>query len=188
RTFREFADYIFALAFNANGSKLASCSYRAGVYEVDAWDVASGEVTFHAPEAGVLGVALNKEGTLLASSSFYGWIKVWDVSKGTLSRSWQVPGNPQTKAIAFDKDGELVTGSNDGTVRVWNINQDTAVKSIQLGIEGIRSLDISEDGTMVAARGAYHAKILMLKTWQESPVDIRVSNYEARIKFSPDGK
>ncbi len=188
RTFREFADYILALAFSSDGNKLASCSYRAGIFEVNIWEVASGQVTFHAAEAGALRIAFNKEGTALASSSTYGRISLWDLSRGVLSRSWPIPSTPQTKAIAFDKDGELVTGSDDGVIRVWNINQNDVVKSIPAGIGGIRSLDISDDGTMLAVRGTYRAKIFNLPTWQESPGDIRLSNYDARIKFSHDGK
>ena len=189
RTFRKLDGWIFSLAFNDDGSKLASCSGENGTYEVNVWDVASGKELLRFKDTMAYSVAFSRDGKLLAGSDLGGSpsIRLWDATGGQLLRGWQITPSTPVRSIAFDANGLLVSGCDDGVIRVWDVNKESPVKTIVAGIGPIVSVDVSADGSMLAGRGSYQAKIWDLRTWQESPVRIPVSLYEGGMRFSPDG-
>jgi WD40 repeat protein/class 3 adenylate cyclase len=113
---------LLAVALDPNGVDGFYGQQRHG--EVELWDVASRRrVGSIAPGAGsVLSVAFSRDGTLLATGSYFGRLDLWDVA--TLA----VHGNPMRVAddgvlsVAFDASGRLVAGGGAiGPVRVWRV-------------------------------------------------------------------
>jgi WD40 repeat protein len=93
-------------------------------------------------------------------------------------------------AVHFSPDGQLLAtggGSDDGTVKVWNVSNGTIVKTLT-GFSDVRSVRFSPDGTALAASGDAKIKLWNVSDWSE----IRTLNGASCctitvIRFSPDG-
>ena len=68
----------------------------------------------------VSGIAYDSDGSLLASASDDGTIRLWDPANGREVRALKAHQGAVT-AVAFGADGSLLaSGGDDGTVRLWN--------------------------------------------------------------------
>jgi RNA polymerase sigma factor (sigma-70 family) len=88
------------------------------------WDLASGKLLWRAVEhkSEIYGLAFSPDGKILASGSRDQTIRLWDVEKGTSTRTLEGHGEHGVYSVAFSpKDGKLLASSGlDGTVRLWN--------------------------------------------------------------------
>jgi tricorn protease-like protein len=107
---------ITSVAFLPDGKRIASGS----------WDETVGVWNIHTGEARTLGencscivrLTVSNKGDRIAASSLDGRLRVWDVDTGRSRIAGQCYG---VNAITFTAgDQSLVTGSDDGAVRVWN--------------------------------------------------------------------
>jgi WD40 repeat protein/serine/threonine protein kinase len=112
---------VFRVAFSADGTLLASAGAD---HAARVWDVATGEQRFAltAHEAPVAGVAFGPEG-MLATASFDGKVRVWDLASRTELAALEHPDRPFD--VAFAPDGQLVSTCWDGTVRQWELRGKT---------------------------------------------------------------
>lgn len=121
--------YYTALAFSGDGQWLAAVDDTSAIIEV--WNVETGEalpnITGHMPAegdvtAGVYGLALNADGSLLASASYDATVRLWNPADGTELVS--LPANDVGGAgvVVWSPDGSLLASGNvDGTIQVWGI-------------------------------------------------------------------
>ncbi len=118
---------VLALAFAADGRLSAGSLFGS----VSLWDLSGGPAAPEVPEARLLtvpvghtdrvsAVALSPDGTLLASGSADGSVRLWDLASGT-ERARLEAGGPVT-ALAFDADGgRLAGGTARGALRLWDL-------------------------------------------------------------------
>jgi WD40 repeat protein len=107
---------------------------------------------FSGSTSGVGSLAINANGTMLASGSTQ--IHLWDLSAGRATRAFDP--NETIDAIAFDPAGDkLVSESQGGMLRFWNLSSGTNKAVNQAGQEGhtIDSVAYSQDGKWVATTG-----------------------------------
>jgi WD40 repeat protein len=70
-------------------------------------------------------LALNANGSVLASGDFHGCVRIWQMPGHIGPTILQAPVTPHSRltritALAFSPDGEiLTTASADGTLRLW---------------------------------------------------------------------
>jgi WD40 repeat protein len=78
---------------------------------------------------GVEGLAFSPDGKSLASSDYWGLVRVWDASNGKLR--FELPrGTGQ--AVAFSPDGKLLaTGGDDTAVRTWNAANGREIRTLR---------------------------------------------------------
>jgi WD40 repeat protein len=120
-----FTGAVNSLVFSPNGGLLATGHYDG---TIRLWNVSTGEllVTMDQEGMGVVeSLAFNPQGNLLASGHSYqdNLVRLWSVASGELLRSLE--GHQHAvDHLLFSPDGQvLVSGSYDGTLRLWGIRQ-----------------------------------------------------------------
>jgi WD40 repeat protein len=151
RSFRGHSWNVGGLAFSPDGSRLASGDLQG---TVKVWDVTSDQesLTLQDSTDWITCVALNREGTLLASSSHDSkTVKVWDTTTGQLQFTLTGHGE-RVWSVAFSPDGKtLASASEDRKVRLW----DVSTRQVRLTFTGhtgsVSCVTFSPDGRWVAS-------------------------------------
>ncbi len=113
-------NYIIALAFSPNGTRLASGSRDKAVL---LWDTTTGNQLLtlqkHKGDTNVL--AFSADGKILAIGSNDTTVQLWDATTGKSLATFTTHIGA-VAALAFSPDSStLATASSDGTVQLWNI-------------------------------------------------------------------
>jgi WD40 repeat protein len=107
---------ITSVAFLPDGKRAVSGSWDE---TIRIWNIQTGEARILAENCSCIShVAISSDGERIAASSLDGRIRVWDLQTG---RSRTIGECYGVNAIAFS--GAVVTGSEDGTVRMWDADR-----------------------------------------------------------------
>jgi WD40 repeat protein/DNA-binding SARP family transcriptional activator len=140
---------ICGLDIDATGTLLTAAG-ESGTARV--WEIPSGrEVTALAGHAsGVAWVTFDPSGRFIATSGGDGLTKLWDVSP-TGSRellTLPTPG-PATVAVYGPNGSRLVTGTEQGSIAIWDIRAATELWSSAVHANRISGAAFSPDGSLV---------------------------------------
>ena len=116
-------DAINAVVFSADGQLvLAGGAFGGKADGIRAFDAITGDLKEEGfTHPGVQQLALSPDGTLLASASAYGHVKVFDVNTGEALAELK-DHSKSVKGVAFSPDGTLLAScAHDGTVKIWNV-------------------------------------------------------------------
>jgi WD40 repeat protein len=136
-------------------------------------------------------VAVKPNSSLVASGSYDGTIRLWDLSAS--AKVTVLEGHESTVAsISFSPDGQwLVSGSWDTTMRLWNTRQlDGKPRVIQGGEERINSVAFSPDSQTIASGSDDQT----IKLWDVNVLDTPCQvlegheGYVYAVAFGPDGE
>jgi WD40 repeat protein len=107
--------------------------------------------TLQGDTGAVWGLALSPDGRLLASGSFDGIVRLWQVSGGRLLATFQGHTGVAWR-VAMSADGRLLaSGSFDGTVRLWEAPGGRLLAALE-GHPGVPvSVALSADGQLLAS-------------------------------------
>lgn len=160
----------------------------------------SSALTLRGHNAGVTSVAFSPDGSLIASASGDGTVKLWTSRTGALARTL-IGHRYVVGRVAFSPDGKtLASGDNgvhikqpgetgyveqeDGSLKLWNV-QTGALLWTQLSKNGsVSNLAFSPDGTMLAA-GSTLSRVVLRDP--QTGASLRVLKSGVPIAFSPDG-
>ncbi len=137
----------------------------------------------------LLSVAFSPDSELIASSSYDGQIKLWDVlTQGellTLNQDYPV------RSIAFSPDGKLLASANDcGLIIFWSPKTGKPINKIQER-DSIKSIVFSPDGKLFAS--ANKNGLIKIFTLKNPDKTINIQPHKSQlpvnsIKFSIDGE
>ena len=118
-TLRGHIDAIGGVAVIPDGRHLVSGSWDS---TVRVWEIDSGKclVTFEGHTGNVSRVAVTPDGRRIVSASWDKTVRVWEIdSKNCLATLRGHTG--AVRGVAVTPDGRIVSGSQDGTMRVWEL-------------------------------------------------------------------
>jgi WD40 repeat protein/DNA-binding SARP family transcriptional activator len=188
-------DGIIAVAISSSGQYWAAGSRRG---EVRVWRVGrEGGQTLHlawpAHTDLVVNLAFSPDERTLASGSFDGSVKLWDLESGALLWSgWQ---SKVISWLALSPDGGLLaSGTVDGTVRLWEAQLGTPLQDLPHPGSAI-SLAWSPHGSLLATGDAASTIRLWERQGEDRSGPTRcVQTFEAHssrvhgLAFAPDGR
>jgi WD40 repeat protein len=186
RSFRSGDKPLSSVAFAS--SVLAAASGH-GVAVL--WDVNTGKELFTVTHKRVTDVALNPDGTLVATGGNDGTAKVWKATDGTLVASFEARGSQGTpndqNPVAFSHDGtRLATAGPGGTARIWDIasQQEIRVLPPRTRVQGIV---FNRDGSRIATADADgYARVWAVDSGSRLLKVGGTSGPALSVAFSPD--
>ena len=153
---------IQSLAFSPDGTMLASAltdDWTSSEHTVRLWDVATWDEIAALPyEDSITSLSFSPEGKTLMSSAFNRKVALWDVAARQFRDQFPVTGANILRYAAFTKDGRrIVTGSQDGDIEVWEVDEDAGTYARLADFHGNTaetflavSAALSPDGTALA--------------------------------------
>jgi WD40 repeat protein len=179
----------YALACNRQGTAIF---VRETTGAIASWDFATQfsrrlfEVQ-SASETEATTAAVSPNEVLIALGRDSGSIHLVDLPAG---KATSLAGHTRAvAAVAFSPDGRfLISGSRDGTVRIWNVEQRQCMDTFSPHPELVTGLAISPDGRLLATGGSDH----VIRLWEFPTRRLRTTFVGHRrvvwsLAFSPDG-
>jgi len=104
---------------------------------------------------GVRTVAFSPDGTLLATDSQEGFVRIWEMGSWNCVYTMRGHDN-RVRTLAFSPDGaRLVSGSDDGTMKLWEIETSTCLQTLRsdrpyerMDITGVKGLTDAQRATL----------------------------------------
>lgn len=161
KTFTGHTAPATGLAFSPDGTKLYSASTDK---TIRGWNLANGKQLWQIDvPAPMRDLALNKEGTLIVTADEDSKLRVWN---STPEQRKDAEGKPQpippvrelnghgkavtSVALILSTLSQIVSGSEDGTLRVWDINNGGQVRTMNHG-GSVTDVAASADGKAIAS-------------------------------------
>ena len=195
RTLKGHSSWVTAVAFSADGHRLASGSWDQ---TVKFWDVSTGHElgTMASKMKEVQALAFSRDGHWLATENSSNTVILWDAATGHEIRT--LPGNKPlgvlgdswVYSIAFSPDGQwLASGVDDKTVRLWDVTTGQAVRDLTALRRSVIYIAFSPDGRWLAS-GSDDKTIAI---WEVSTgQEIRTLSGHRKnvyaVAFSPNGR
>jgi WD40 repeat protein len=119
QTFVGHTSEVKMSTFRADGKRLATA---CGDKTVRVWDVANGEAVATLPHPiGTFAPLFVEKSDLLLTADYHGEVYVWDYTQSALLQTVTCHADLISRLAISDDQSVLVTGSRDGTVRLWKL-------------------------------------------------------------------
>ena len=137
--------------------------------------------------SGVNSVTFSPDGTLLASGSSDGTVKLWNVENHENIATLE--GHTRgVNSVAFSIDSILASGSSDGTVKLWNVESHENIATLEGHTRGVNSVAFSTNGTILASAGGSEIKLWDVTTHTNiATLEVDWFDDVTSVAFSPDG-
>ena len=160
------ADLVRALAFSADGTRLAAAGGASGREgEVRIWDVqrtpARAIATIQGHKDAILCVAFSPDGSTIATGSYDKLVKLWDAATGKELRTLKEHSDAIYSVSFLPGGKQLVSGAGDRTLKVWDVPSGRRLVTISDALDAVYAVAVHPSGSKLAAAGADR----MIRTW-----------------------
>ena len=135
----------------------------------------------------VRALAISPDGARAVSGSFDASVIRWSLARNVAEQVMRFHDGA-VNAVAYLKDGRIVTAGADAHIAIWTPAQQKPDKVLDGHTGPVASLAVSPDGTMLASASWDHS----VRLWPLSSGTPRVLEGNAQnvngVSFSPDGK
>jgi hypothetical protein len=189
------------VAFDPAGKRLAAAGRDQSL---TVWDLTTGprRVLFREPGDGSVGalggnpfgIAFSPDGRWLATAGVSGIVSVRSASTGKVSFTLSTGHAMEVARLAFHPDPdtpELATGSEDGTVKIWNLEtrrerlilrgHQVAIRGVTFSSDGRRIITASSDNSAKVWDVASGQEILTLRGHLSSVWDVAITRDHSRL-------
>jgi len=183
-------------AFSGDGTRLAATISNAGTIPrrpdlVAVLDARDGELVASITlplefRVGQMRIAVNEDGSRLASGTRDGHVELWDADAGSLLGRL-AHHRAAIESLAFAPDGRLAAGVADGRIVVWTVEDRTVIRELVGHDDAVSALAFHPDGDRLAS-GSLDGTTRLWRT--EGPArlaDLAVESAATTAAFSPDG-
>ncbi|KAJ8129608.1 hypothetical protein O1611_g4022 [Lasiodiplodia mahajangana] len=181
---------IGSIAFSPSGETLAiGIGYSQD--HIQLWDVATSvcRLTFSGDTSSVHTVAFSPDGNTLASCSHYYKSMLWNLASDM--RHQTLKGHTgRVTGIAFASNSLLVSGSDDGTIGLWDVTTGVRQQTIEPQKGAIWAVAVSPDGKTLASSTSRDWTVSLWNVGDGAHIRSLEghNSYVRSIVFSPDGK
>lgn len=158
---------VQAVAFSPDATLIASGCADA---KIKIWDVLSGDLlhVLEGHQGGVETLDFAAQGKLLLSASEDCTLRFWDLESGKVH---ELKCDFQAITLASNNDGSLmVTGFNDGSISIWDLQKRTAIRSWTGHSSEINSVAFGPNDTVIS--GSSDGTV---KTWNADTGESKAS-------------
>jgi WD40 repeat protein/transcriptional regulator with XRE-family HTH domain len=188
--FNEAFDIPWAVAISRTGQYWAAGSRRG---EARVWREEGKllHLAWQAHTDTIRALAFSPNGGTLATGSWDGSIKLWDIETGALF--WTSWFSDNIESLAFAPDGRtLASGGDDATVQLWDAHTGAHLQALTSQSGPVFALAWSPDGRLLASGGIDGGIRLWELSSARSETSIRMlaghTNWVLGLAFAPDGK
>jgi WD40 repeat protein len=205
RIFTGHASYVRAVAFSPDGAMLASREEGVTVVHDDRHTVSSGGVKLLIPDFvqlnrsriklgdvawrpefrtlegdadALFAIAFSRDGKRLASNSYGGAVKVWDVSTGQVIRT--LGGHAgEVRGVAFGLDENLLLSAEDSSLYLWDIQSNKLLANLITLGDKDNWLVVTRDGLFDGGPEGWNQILwrFSLLTFDYAPVEAFFSDF-----------
>ncbi|EEF42388.1 U3 small nucleolar RNA-associated protein, putative [Ricinus communis] len=148
--------------------------------QIRVWDLSTMKCvrSWKGHEGPVMGMACHASGGLLATAGADRKVLVWDVDGGFCTHFFK-GHKGVVSSVMFHPDANkmlLFSGSDDATVRVWNLASKKCIATLERHFTTVTSLEVSEDGWTLLSAG--RDKVVNLWDLHDYTCKITIPTYE----------
>jgi WD40 repeat protein/beta-lactamase regulating signal transducer with metallopeptidase domain len=183
--------YAAKFAFLPDGKSLVANRGGKIIALVD-WRTGKELATFTGHEKPIYHIAASPDGSLFASVSEDGTLKLWPTRRTPPLKSTLTIPVTKKDATRFAiplPGGRLVTGGHDKLVKVWDRKTGNLLKTLAGHPGGITCGDLSSDGRLLAT-GSWDKSVRLwdLESMQPTATVLKHSAEVVEVKFTADGR
>ncbi|MCL2211012.1 MAG: caspase family protein [Treponema sp.] len=117
---------------------------------------------------GINKVALSPDGKTIASGSYEGTIKIWDIITGREIRTFYGHLN-NINDLTFSSNGkQIISGSSDNTIKIWDVYTENEIRTLPCNPYSVACVAINSNGNRIVSGINGHdnySSVGLIKIW-----------------------